>query len=64
MPELFYITSGLFAEGEEKQLSALLYCMGEDAEDTLQPTRIMPDERKQYQAVVDIFDGFLRHNGM
>ena len=40
--EQFRIASGLSAEGGEKQVSELLYCMGEDMEETLRSTRITP----------------------
>ena len=40
-------------------MSALLYCMGEDTEETLRSTRITPNEKKYYQTVVDKYDAFL-----
>ena len=33
--EQFRLASGLGAEGNEKQVSTLLYCMGDEAEETL-----------------------------
>ena len=55
---------GCPAEGREKQVSMFLYCMSEDAEDTLLSTGIMSEESKQYQTVVDKFGAFfkVRHN--
>ena len=58
--EQFRIASGLSAEGGEKQVSALLYCMGEDVEETLRSTRITPDEKKHYQTVVDTSDAYFK----
>lgn len=39
-------------EAEEKQVSMLLYSMGEDANNTLASTDIVTVERKQYQSVI------------
>ena len=58
--EQFRIASGLSTEGGQKQVSTLLYCMGEDAEDTLLSTGITSDEKKRYQTVVDKFDAFFK----
>ena len=58
--EQFRLASGLSVEAEEKQVSTLLYCMGEDADDTLTSTHITADERKQYQAVIAKLDGFFQ----
>ena len=45
--EQFHLTSGLVSESETRQISALLYCLGGDAEDVLSSTNITEDERKQ-----------------
>ena len=58
--EQFCIASGLSAEGGEKQVSVLLYCMGKDTEGMLRSIRITPDEKKHYQTVVDKFDAFIQ----
>ena len=58
--EQFCFVSGLSDEAEEKQVSTLLYCMGEDADDTLTSTHITADERKQYQAVIAKLDRFFQ----
>ena len=47
-------------EPEERQVSTLLYCLGEEAEDILESTNISEDQRKQYIAVLSKFDGFFR----
>ena len=38
------------------QVSTLLYCLGEEAEDILTSTNISDDQRKQYEAVLSKFD--------
>ena len=58
--EQFRLASGLSVKAEEKQVSTLLYCMGEDADDTLASTHITTDKRKQYQAVIAKLDGFFQ----
>ena len=58
--EQFRLASGLSVEAEEKQVSTLLYCMGEDADDTLTSTHITADERKQYQAMIAKLDEFFQ----
>ena len=47
-------------EPEERQVSTLLYCLGEEAEDILVSTNISEDQRKQYVAILSKFDGFFR----
>ena len=58
--EQFCLASGLSDKAEEKQVSTLLYCMGEDADDTLASTHITADKRKQYQAMIAKLDGFFQ----
>ena len=43
--EQFRLASGLSAESDDRQISTLLYCMGEDAEDTLISTNITDEDR-------------------
>ena len=45
--EQFRLASGLFTEGDPKQVSTLLYCMGEDAEEMLSSTNISEENRKK-----------------
>jgi hypothetical protein len=47
--EQFRLASGLSEESDERQISTLLYCMGEDVEDTLTSTTITEEERKNTQ---------------
>ena len=57
--ELFGIASGLSTEGGQKQVRCL-YCMGENAEDTLLFTGITSNKKKRYQTVVDKFNTFFK----
>ena len=56
--EQFRSTSGLAEEEEPRQVSTLLYCLGEDADDVLTSTSISDDDRKKYDSVMAKFDGF------
>jgi len=56
----FRLASGLSEDGEEKQVSTLMYCMGEDAEDTLASANISEEDRKQYETVIRKFDAFFK----
>ena len=58
--EQYRVASGLSKEAEERQVSTLLYCLGEEAEDILVSTNISDDHRKQYEAVLLKFDNFFR----
>ena len=50
--EQFWVTSGLKEEGAEKQVSMLLYCLGEEAEAVLASTNIKEDECKVYDTQI------------
>ena len=52
----FQQASGLSAESQKRQVSTLLYCLGEDADDVLVSTNITEDERKSFNDVVAKFD--------
>ena len=56
----FCEASGLATEGDTKQVSTLLYCMGETAEDVLTSTDISADERKKFDSVIAKFDSFFK----
>ena len=56
--EQFRLASGLTSESEERQVSTLLYCMGEAVEDTLSSTNISSKDRKKYESVMTKFDTF------
>ena len=56
----YRLASGLSTESDERQTSTLLYCMGEDAEDTLTSTDISAEDRRSYAAVIAKFDAFFQ----
>ena len=55
----YRLAAGLSTESEERQVSTLLYCMGEGSEDVLNMTGIS-DEDKKYNNVLAKFDAHLR----
>ena len=58
--EQFRSASGLVNESEQRQVSTLLYCMGEEADEVLTSTDASAEDRSNYSAVVSKFDGFFR----
>ena len=52
--------SGLSGESETRQVSTLLYTMGENADNVLTSTRITSEERKKYDTVLAKLDGFFK----
>jgi len=54
--EQYCLASGLSKESAERQVSTLLYCMGEDAEAVLATTRISTEDRADYSKVVEKYD--------
>ena len=58
--EQFRVASGMASESEERQISTLLYCLGEEAEDVLTSTNISNDDRKQYDQVLGKMDEFFK----
>ena len=58
--EQFRTASGLQSADETRQVSTLLYCMGEEAEDVLTSTGISDEEWKWYDAVMSKLDGFFK----
>ena len=58
--EQFRQASGLSKESEIRQVSTLLYCMGQDADNVLTSTNISDDDRKNYKTVMDKFEGFFQ----
>ena len=58
--EQFRLASGLSEASEERQVSSLLYCMGEDASDVLDTTDISPENRKKYSEVLSKFDEYFK----
>ena len=56
----FRVASGLSKEDEERQVSTLLYCLGEQADDVLVSTNISEESRKKYDDVLAKFDAHFR----
>ena len=52
--------SSLGEESDQKQISTLLYCMGESAEGVLSSTDNSADNRKAFQFIITKFDCFFR----
>ena len=58
--EQFRIASGLSGDTEPRQVSTLLYCLGENAEDVLNSTNITDADKERYQPVIQKFDEFFQ----
>ena len=52
--------SGLAKEDDPRQVSTLLYCLGETADDVLTSTNISTEDREKYDAVMAKFDEFFK----
>ena len=50
--EQFRVASGLKEESDPRQVSTLLYCMGEEAESVLSSTDIKDDDEVKYDPVI------------
>ena len=53
---------GLLAESEAHQVSTLLYCLDEDADDVLVSTNVTEDERKRYKHIMAKFDDHFKNS--
>ena len=58
--EQFSSASGLNKEDEARQISTLLYCPGEEADDVLTATNISDDDRKKFDKVIKSFDDYFK----
>ena len=58
--EQYRVASGLSEEGELRQVSTLLYCMGKEAGDVLTSTNITDEERKKYDTVIAKLQDFFK----
>ena len=58
--EQYRIASGLAKEDDECQVSTLLYCLGEEADDVLTSTNITGDSRKKFADVLEKFNEFFK----
>ena len=56
--DCFRSASGLSREGEPRQVSALLYCMGEQSDSVLNSTNISNEDREKYASVMSKFDEY------
>ena len=56
----FREAAGLDESAQTKQISTLLYCLGEEAEAVLTSTNATAEERKDYKKVLDKFDSFFK----
>lgn len=56
----FWIASNLHKEEDARQVSTLLYCMGEEAGDVLDTTSITADDKAKYDPVIKAFDNFFK----
>ena len=56
--EQFRLASDLADENDDRQVSTLLYCMGEAAEDILASTNIAEADWRKYGAVIKQYDDF------
>ena len=58
--EQYHVASGLGKEDDECQVSTLLYCLGEEADDVLTSTDITAESRKKFADVLQKFDDFFK----
>ena len=58
--EQYRAASGLTDDSEGKQVSTLLYCLGEQAETVLTSTNATATDRTKYDTVIQKFDGFFK----
>ena len=58
--EQYRLASGLSEQSEERQASALLYTLGEDAADVLLSTNISSEGRKKYSTIMEKLNEFSR----
>ena len=58
--EQFRHATGLAKDDETRQVSTLMYCLGEEAEDVLTSTNVTEDERKSYASVLAKFDDYFK----
>ena len=58
--EQYRVASGLDKEDDVRQVSTLLYCLGEEADDVLTSTNISAESRKKFDDVIAKFDDFFK----
>ena len=58
--EQYHVASGLSKDSDARQVSTLLYCLGEQAEDVLSSTNISEDDKTKYSKVLEKLNGFFK----
>jgi len=58
--EQFHLASGLKNQFKDHQVSTLLYCLGEEAEEILDTTQISSENRVKYDKVMEEFDNYFQ----
>ena len=58
--EQYWQASGLVEKDEQRQVSTLLYCLGEEEEKVLVTTRISDKNKKKYQKIIEEFDKYFK----
>ena len=58
--EQYRLASGLSGESDARQVSTLLYCLGEEAEDVLTSANASEEDRKKLDTVVQKLDDFFQ----
>jgi len=56
--EQFRTASGLSESDHKKQISTLLYCLGEEAESILTSMNASEEDKKDYSKVLSLIDGY------
>ena len=56
--EHYWAASGLDKESDECQVSTLLYCLGDSADDVLTSTYFVAEDHKKYDSVLAKFNEF------
>ena len=55
-----WVALGLAKDSAKKQVSTLLYCLGEEAESVLNLTNIMEEDKSDYSRIIDKFNAFFQ----
>ena len=58
--EQFHIASGLEDSSTVKQVSTLLYCLGEEADSLLTSVNAKEEDKKDYARVLELFDDYFK----
>ena len=56
----FNLASGLAKEDKVRQVSALLYCMGDQADSVLTSTKIATEDKLKYNSVMSKFNEYFK----